>query len=105
MFWMCRHNARCVLVQVDGFRVNPDDDKANEKRKVFPTTDKGRKCKRMMQRRKQMGNQCTQVKDILGNSIQRLYSLQEYPGLPKLGKYQKHVSKGTTCPGNMTGYK
>ena len=105
MFWMCVRDARHVLAQVDGFRVNPGDDKASEKRKVFPTTDEGQKCERMMQTRKQMGDQCTQAKDVLENSIQQFYSPWEYPGLPELGKYQKCVPEGTTCPGNMTSYK
>ena len=59
MFWMCGHDARCVLVQVDGFLVNPDNDKANRRKKVFLTTDEGWKCESMMRMRNEwVGKRC-----------------------------------------------
>ena len=89
MFWMCRHDTRHLLAQVNGFWVNPDSDKASGRKKVFPTTDEGQKCeKKTMWTRKQMGDQCSQAKDVFANSIQWFYSPQEYPGLSELGKYQ-----------------
>ena len=47
--------------------MNPGNDKVNKRRKVFLTKDKGQECERIMQMRKQMGDQCTWVKDVLQN--------------------------------------